>query len=287
LAASSDRLHGRRREPHRVPWLVFGVDTALLVPVCETLLYERTNGELVPFLAESYKVDMENKQVVLTLRQGIKFTDGSDWNADVALWNLQNDKTANYLSTAVTDIVKLGDYEVALKFDTYAVDILSGLASHSNAIISKESYEKNGEEWAKENPVGTGPFMLKSYTHGSSIVYEKNPNYWQKGKPYLDGIEYNFIRDVMTQNVAMQSTGDQSIDVLIRRLLSRPQLSAKWASSSTQCRSAQSPSSRAVWTRIPRSASLKSGKPFLMLSTVTPSLPPELRRSDAGVPVCQ
>jgi peptide/nickel transport system substrate-binding protein len=200
--------------PIGVPWLVFGVDTALLVPVCETLLFERTNGELVPFLAESYKIDMDNKQVVFTLRQGIKFTDGSDWNADVAVWNLQNDKKANYLSTAVTDIVKLGDYQVALKFDTYAVDILSGLASHSNSVISKVSYDKNGEEWAKENPVGTGPFMLKSYTHGSSIVYEKNPNYWQKGKPYLDGIEYQFIRDVMTQNVAMQSTGDQSIDVL-------------------------------------------------------------------------
>ncbi|SHI17506.1 extracellular solute-binding protein, family 5 Middle [Sporobacter termitidis DSM 10068] len=200
--------------PIGVPWLVFGVDTALLIPVCETLVFERTNGDIVPFLASSYKIDLDNKQVVLDLRQGIKFTDGSDFNADAVVWNLLNDKKANYLSTAVTDVVKLGDYQVGLKFEKYANDILSALASHSNAVISKASYEKNGEEWAKENPVGTGPFMLKSYTHGASISYTKNSDYWQKGKPYLDGIEYEFIRDVMTQNVAMQSSGEQSIDVL-------------------------------------------------------------------------
>ncbi len=111
-------------------------------------------------------------------------------------------------------IVKLGDYEIALKYDEYANDVLTGLTTHSNAMISMESYEKNGEDWAKDNPVGTGPFMLKSYNRGASIEFEKNPDYWQEGKPYLDGIEYHFIKDTMTQNVAMQAEGDQSIDVL-------------------------------------------------------------------------
>ncbi|SHH96865.1 extracellular solute-binding protein, family 5 Middle [Sporobacter termitidis DSM 10068] len=200
--------------PIGVPWLVYGVDLILLVPTCETLFIQSASGDLEPVLAESYKTDIDNKQIVIELRQGVKFTDGSDWNADVAVWNLRNDKKANMVSTAITDIVKLGDYEIALKFDQYSNDIVSSLTTHTNAVISKESYEKNGEAWAKDNPVGTGPFILKKYVQGASIEFTKNPNYWQKDKPYLDGIEYQFIRDAMTQNIAMQADGQQSVDVL-------------------------------------------------------------------------
>ena len=75
-------------------------------------------------------------------------------------------------------------------------------------------YKRQGIEWARENPVGTGPFKLEKYTHGESIRYVKNEDYWQEGKPYLDAIEYIFMSDVMTQNAAMQQTGADSIDVL-------------------------------------------------------------------------
>jgi len=81
-------------------------------------------------------------------------------------------------------------------------------------MISKEAFEANGIEWARENPVMTGPFKLKQYDRGVKLVYERNENYWQEGKPYLDGVEYHFISDTMTQNAAMQATGDQRVDVL-------------------------------------------------------------------------
>jgi peptide/nickel transport system substrate-binding protein len=81
-------------------------------------------------------------------------------------------------------------------------------------MISKESFDANGIDWARDNPVGTGPFKLQEYVHGGSITFVKNDAYWQEGKPYLDGMEFQFIRDVMTQNVALQATGDQSINIL-------------------------------------------------------------------------
>ncbi len=68
--------------------------------------------------------------------------------------------------------------------------------------------------WARENPVCTGPFKVTEYVQGSHISFEKNEDYWREGEPHLDGMEILFIRDVMTQNVAMQAEGDQSIDVL-------------------------------------------------------------------------
>ncbi|MDR1589924.1 MAG: ABC transporter substrate-binding protein [Oscillospiraceae bacterium] len=201
--------------PIGVPWEVFGVDTALLIPAVESLLLERTNGEIVPFLAESYEEDAENLEIRIKLRQGVKFHDGSDFNADVAIWNLERSiEHGGNISTAVIGVERRGDYELALLLDKYQNNIISGLASHANGMISKESYEENGIDWARDNPVGTGPFKLKEYVHGGSITFVKNEDYWQDGKPYLDGMEFQFIRDVMTQNVALQAAGDQSINVL-------------------------------------------------------------------------
>ena len=60
-------------------------------------------------------------------------------------------------------------------------------------MYSPEALKKNGADWATTHPVGTGPFMLKDYQPNISLTFVKNPNYWQKGLPYLDGIEINSV----------------------------------------------------------------------------------------------
>lgn len=197
-----------------LPWEVFGVDIALLIPGCETLFIEKVDGTLEPFLAERYEIDNDALTIKITLRQGIKFHDGSDFNADTCAWNLERELEGLTLSTAIENIEKTGDYEVTIKLNRYQNNILSGLASHTNSMISKEAYDKNGADWARENPIGTGPFKISEYVQGSHITYVRNDDYWRDDEPYLDSIEFQFIRDVMTQNVAMESSGDQSIDVL-------------------------------------------------------------------------
>jgi len=81
-------------------------------------------------------------------------------------------------------------------------------------MVSPTAYEKKGTEWAKWNPVGTGPFKLVSYERGSKLKFTRWDGYWQKGKPYLDGVEYIFIRDPMTQQAAMRATGEEKVQVL-------------------------------------------------------------------------
>jgi len=63
---------------------------------------------------------------------------------------------------------------------------------------------KNGADWATTHPVGTGPFMLKDYQPDTSVTLVKNPNYWQKGLPYLDGIKINTVSDTMTQMLSLK-----------------------------------------------------------------------------------
>jgi peptide/nickel transport system substrate-binding protein len=77
-------------------------------------------------------------------------------------------------------------------------------------ITSKAAWDKasggdleKGKDWARTNIVGTGPFMLKEFKRDSHIVWVKNPNYWRKGRPYLDAIEVRYIPDSATAATMM------------------------------------------------------------------------------------
>jgi peptide/nickel transport system substrate-binding protein len=65
-----------------------------------------------------------------------------------------------------------------------------------------------------QHPVGTVPFMVKSYVKGSHITLVRNPYYWEKGKPYLNGVRFNFVSDSNTRILALRSGDAQAIDVV-------------------------------------------------------------------------
>ena len=64
------------------------------------------------------------------------------------------------------------------------------------------------------HPVATGPFKFVSYERGNKVIYARWQGYWQKGRPYLDGIEYLLMRDPMTQMAAMRASGPEKVQVL-------------------------------------------------------------------------
>jgi peptide/nickel transport system substrate-binding protein len=73
-------------------------------------------------------------------------------------------------------------------------------------MISPTAFQKNGADWAKLNPVGTGPYMLKSFSRDVSVQYVRFDGYWG-GKPYLDGLNYIIVADPTTAQVFFQSGG--------------------------------------------------------------------------------
>jgi peptide/nickel transport system substrate-binding protein len=149
------------------------------------------------------------------LRQGIKFSDGSDWNAEVAEWNLLKSKEEGTLNPNIKEVRATGEYDLVVDLGgTYLNSILSIMSSHNFCFVSRENYETNGEDYAREHVVGTGPFLLEEYVPGEKVTFTRNDNYWQEGMPYLDRVEFYAITDTMTQNAALMSTGDQSIQVL-------------------------------------------------------------------------
>jgi ABC-type transport system substrate-binding protein len=165
------------------------------------------DGKYKPELAMSWDTSPDGKAMTLKLRQDVTFHDGTPFNAQAAKSNLDNlILPEGPIVPGITSVDVVDDYTVKLNLPEYNNLILHHFATNTATYMySPEALKKNGADWAATHPVGTGPFMLKEYVPNTSVTLVKNPNYWQKGLPYLDGIEINVVPDDMTQMITLKA----------------------------------------------------------------------------------
>jgi peptide/nickel transport system substrate-binding protein len=200
-------------QPIGAPWEVRGIDSKLVHPVLDALIREDASGNYHPWLATEWKIDQTKNTITLPLRKGVKFHDGTDLNAKAVKWTLDHAIEAK-LVQGFQSVDVVDDYTIRINVDKYQNNYLNLLSSSYCNPVSPLTFEKKGKEFAMWNPVGTGPFKFVSYERGNKLTFTKWEGYWQKGKPYLDGIEYLFIRDPMTQQAAMMASGPEKVHVL-------------------------------------------------------------------------
>jgi peptide/nickel transport system substrate-binding protein len=186
-------------------------------PVTECLLNIDKQGHPVPNLVDSWEFTPDKKSLILHLHKGVKFSDGTDFNANTAKFGFDAliDSKAPELTgvTNKSQIVVVDDYTIQLnlnEFSTQVVDDLAQLAG-SAAAQSMAAVQKNGAEYLLLHPVGTGPFVFDSVVRSASMKFVKNPNYWMQGKPYLDSIEWVFFADDVTAKTAFLAGDGQII----------------------------------------------------------------------------
>jgi peptide/nickel transport system substrate-binding protein len=188
--------------------------TRQIAPAIETLLRIDKAGIPVPWLASAFKEDAKARTITLTLRKGVKFHDGTDFNADAVKWNLQQHITAKTQGTErIKSVDVVDNSKVRINLSDWDSTVTGGLTQYFGMIISPASYMKNGEEWCEKNPVGTGPFQFVSWEKGVRTTYKKFPGYWQKGKPYLDSIEHIPIQDTQSREFSLRKG---EVDLMIR-----------------------------------------------------------------------
>ena len=196
-----------------------GIGAANVVGVCmEPLLHGTANGGLQPWLAESYKVASDSLSITFNLRKGVNFQDGTPFNASAAKWNLDNQiqakKEPYWKSVDIID-----DYTIRVNLTEWRNSILSFFADEPDSfMISPTAFQKNGIDWARKNPVGTGPFKLVSFASDTSFKTVRNPDYWGKDSqgrqlPYLDALEFIFVADPNTQLAVMKSGGGDAVSI--------------------------------------------------------------------------
>jgi len=193
-----------------LPAELFGNDFLSSQHIIEPLLHVDGKSNLVPCLAETWKVADDLTSITFTLRKGVKFHDGSVFNATAAKWNLENAIASKQVpSWKSVDIID--DYTIKLNLNFWTNTIMTSLDSAYSWMVSPTSFAEKGADWMRNNPVGTGPFKFVSFERDVSYKAVKNPDYWDTGKPYLDAVEILYVADPVTQAAVLQS-GD--IDVL-------------------------------------------------------------------------
>ena len=160
---------------------------SILFNVFEGLVKPDSSGALVPAVAESYRTEQNGLVYVFTLRQGILFHDGSELKpADVAfsLNTAMNAFFPGFERIAGIEISGVREIRITLKkSDTEFLPYLTvGIVPENNADREK-------------NPIGTGPFIIESYTPQQTLVLIKNHHYRQSGLPKLDKVTIVFVSD--------------------------------------------------------------------------------------------
>jgi peptide/nickel transport system substrate-binding protein len=158
-------------------------------------------GEVEGVLASGYEFSDGGKTVTLSLRQGIKFQDGTTLDASAVAWNITRDLATTCVCSPVTSWPKLGpdgvttpdDHTVVIHFTrSYGAAISALITSSVNHIASPAAVQKLGDQF-KLKPVGAGPFEVVSNVVSSQLVLRRYDGYLKKGQPYLDRLTFTTI----------------------------------------------------------------------------------------------
>jgi peptide/nickel transport system substrate-binding protein len=182
----------------------------LSTPVYEPLFDIDPKGNAVPFLAEKFTVSEDMKSWRITLRPGIKFHDGTPLDAAAVVANL--DRTSNPANRCRC-LTTMADFKAWSAIDPLTVEIVLAapnaalptmLADAPGIMVSPTAF-KADPQGVGTKPVGTGPFKFVEWVRNSRYVVERNPDYWQKGKPYLDKLVFRGMQNSETREAAFKS----------------------------------------------------------------------------------
>ena len=180
--------------------------------IFDTMTRLDDKGEAQPNLALSWTHSDDYKTWTFKLRPGVKFHDGTPFNAQAVKENFDRQKDpANKCRCAfyiayVHDVEAVDDLTVVYHLNDPQVNqpALMSLPSSNNVVQSPTAWKTKGDDYNR-SPVGTGPYILKSWTAGDRMVLEKNPDYWNKGHPYLDRIILMPLPDAQSRFASLQS----------------------------------------------------------------------------------
>lgn len=195
-----------------LPWSTTTSDRYNAAPAIESLgRRNQETGDTEGWLVKEFITDPEALTLTLKLQEGVKFSDGSDFNAEAVIWNFDKMVEFGKQSDLVNPVsyTAVDDYTVLIQYDKWANTWMDTIGEVR--IYCPAAFEANGQDWAAINAVGTGAFVMQEMVQDSHITYVKNDNYWREGEPYLDSITVKFITDSTTQ-VASFTSGE--LDVL-------------------------------------------------------------------------
>jgi peptide/nickel transport system substrate-binding protein len=179
--------------------------------VTEGLLTYDFKLEPQPLLATGWQVSEDGLTYTFKLRANVKWHDGKPFTADDVAFSIKTLKEVHprgrntFLN--LVDVETPDPLTAILKLSKPAPYLITALAASETPIVPRHIYEgtKVAENPANLAPVGTGPFRFKEWVRGSHVVYERNSEYWDQPRPYLDQLIVRFIPDAAARSIAIET----------------------------------------------------------------------------------
>ena len=186
--------------------------------------YKSGSTEIQPCLATSWETSKDGKEITFHLRKGVKFHDGTDFNADAVVFSLRRQYDKGYLPwhdygewaywgymfSDIEKVVKIDDYTVKIVLKRVNASIMISLALFTVNIVSPTNALKWGPD-AFNNPCGTGPFKFVEWVKADHIALEANDNYWRE-RPKLDRLIFKVVPDPSARLMALEVGEVQGIE---------------------------------------------------------------------------
>ena len=179
--------------------------------VIEGLLAYDFDMKPVPQLATAWSVSPDTLQYTFTLRDNVKFHDGQPFSSADVAFSIDLLKTIHPRGRStfanVTRVSTPDARTAIIELSRPAPYLIKALSAGESPMVPKHLYASGDPLSNPHNnaPVGTGPFRFKSWTRGANIVYERNPEYWDAGKPYIDTLIYKVIPDAAARSAAFET----------------------------------------------------------------------------------
>jgi len=186
-----------------------GMSHVVIEQVYSTLMALDPDAKPYPELAESYEVSDHGLQYTFKLRPGVTFQNGDELTAEDVKFSFDRlrakDSGYSYGSQVETieSVDAVDKHTVRFKLSRGTGPFLVYMAFPGSSIVPKKLVESGHD--LNANPVGSGPFKFVSYEPRSAIKFERNPHYFQDGKPYFDAMEYRIIPDITALTNAVMS----------------------------------------------------------------------------------
>ena len=194
-------------DPHmssglQAQWMVGNLFNSLIT-IDEQLNY-------IPELAESWETKDNGKTLVFHLRKGVKFHDGTDFDAEAVKFNFlritgrldpERKPFAAPFFTAVESVEPLDAHTVQFSLKAPNYTVIPAIAVYRVGFLqmSPTAYKTYGKKEIHLHPTGTGAFKFVKWEPNNIIVLEKNPAYFKKGLPYLDRLEFRVMKEGVTR----------------------------------------------------------------------------------------
>ena len=184
-------------------------DAAVVDNIFDTLVTRDDEENLIPGLALSWE-QVEPTRWEFKLREGVKFTNGEDFNAEAVKYSIDrvlnpdnNAPTISYIST-VKEVEVIDDYTVAVITTDADPLIPTRFSRYPTEVVPPAYAEEVGQEEFSMNPVGTGPFKFDSWDKGVSVTLVRNDDYWGD-KPEVSKVIFKCLAEPSTRVSALQN----------------------------------------------------------------------------------